>query len=36
MLSISDQSVTKLMYNPDGVFLWHNSLNRWPVLATVI
>lgn len=36
MLDISDNGVTKLAYNPDGVFLWHNPLNRWPALATVI
>lgn len=35
-LGISDKSVTKLAYNPDGVFLWHDPLNRWPALAAVI
>lgn len=29
-------SVTKLAYNPDGVFLWNDPLNRWPALAAVI
>lgn len=32
MLGISDKVVTKLAYNPDGVFLWHNPLNRWPAV----
>lgn len=35
-LGISDKSVTKLACNPDGVFLWHDPLNRWPALAAVI
>lgn len=33
MLGISDKIVAKLAYNPDGVFLWHNPLNRWPAVG---